>query len=222
MSTPKPGAIDDTGSVPPPRQEDPTASLIDDGGGASQAEQKKKKEAEYGVPCCDVCRGVCRVCSTFFCNCRGMMLLLLYFCDKAVFVYAVYVGNKFRGDPAPLCHSGAIWFLVEGSAVLALQILLPAISLLFSLFLAESLPFLLECIGGLFCIISTFLLGWGIYGVMLFFDAGAQKCNGELYHFGYTVSIIMIVSWALVCVGLCMLCFGFGAGFREIINSANA
>ena len=114
--------------------------------------------------------------------------------NGSVSAYAIYVGFKYKADPSTVCRADALWLIVYGFNFI--------VTFLFPLLLVHC-PDKLKVVGATFFgMFIPWSVGWGVYGITLFFHSEAQKCNRELYLFGYVMAIIYIVVLSMVCCAI--------------------
>ena len=111
----------------------------------------------------------------------------------------------------------AVWFTVMGAATVV-SVVNTGIATCFATSTQQNVK-VIAAFGCLGALVGVFVLGWFIYGNVLFFDynaasfAAGSVCN-SMWNFGH---ILLIVMWCLMGVGVCCgICGGLMAGkFRS-------
>ena len=123
--------------------------------------------------------------------------LCSFFCMLGLYIYAIYVGNKFRNDGNLQCKNDGLWLFVFGITAFVNhfnQLISPC-------FRIES--FLFKTISALVALGGLFMLGWSIYGIELFFKEPicAQQ---EAHLFGKILAWLSVVSYSIMgCMCFC-------------------
>ena len=123
-----------------------------------------------------------------------IQILFHFLVNLAISAYALYVGFKFKADPSAVCRVDAQWLTVHGFSYIVWA--------LFPLLLQKCSGTGLRWGASFYGALVLFQISWGIYGISLFFHSEAQKCNRELYLFGYVIAILCLVGLSIMCCSL--------------------
>ena len=124
--------------------------------------------------------------------------MIIFLVNLAISAYALYVGFKFKADPSAVCRVDAQWLTVHGFSYIVWA--------LFPLLLQKCSGTGLRWGASFYGALVLFQISWGIYGISLFFHSEAQKCNRELYLFGYIIAILCLVGLSIMCCSItCVL-----------------
>ena len=150
-------------------------------------------------------------------------LLMSAFCNilvsGAIGGYAIYVGSKYKSNTTPQCVTDVNWLNVFGY----LTVILTVVSLLIIPLNTAHRYTVANNMGigitGLLSLATIFLLGWSIYGCVVFFKLPICP-QAEIHLFGKILAWCLVISGPFICcAAMCMMGVTFGNFLKKAFSN---